>query len=63
MRDEPEMLLGADFLRSHRVLIAASQHLLYFTYSGGPVFEVVGDAVKPKDEPPAPKAPTPAPGK
>jgi predicted aspartyl protease len=68
MRDEPRMLLGADFLRSHRILIAASQHLLYFTYSGGPIFEVVGDAVKPKDAPqPAPTAPptarTPAPVK
>ena len=32
------MLLGADFLRSHRVLVANSQRKLYFTYSGGPVF-------------------------
>lgn len=41
------VLLGADFLRSHRVLIAPDQHLVYFTYSGGPVFEVVGDPVVP----------------
>lgn len=34
----PEMLLGADFLRSHRVLVANSQDRMYFTYSGGPVF-------------------------
>lgn len=34
----PQMLLGADFLRSHRVLIARSQHLMYFTYNGGTVF-------------------------
>ena len=32
------MLLGADFLRSHRTLIAHSQHKMYFTYAGGPVF-------------------------
>ena len=32
------MLLGYDFLRSHRVLVAHSQHRIYFTYSGGPVF-------------------------
>ena len=32
------MLLGADFLRSHRTLVAHSQGKLYFTYSGGPVF-------------------------
>ncbi len=34
----PGMLLGADFLRSHRVLISNSQHRMYFTYAGGPVF-------------------------
>jgi hypothetical protein len=30
--------LGADFLRSHRVLVAHSQRKMYFTYAGGPVF-------------------------
>jgi len=34
----PEMLLGVDFLRAHRVLVANSQHKMYFTYSGGQVF-------------------------
>jgi predicted aspartyl protease len=34
----PEMLLGADFLRSHRVLVARSQGKMYFTYEGGTVF-------------------------
>ncbi len=34
----PQMLLGADFLRAHRVLIAHSQRKLYFTYAGGTVF-------------------------
>lgn len=37
--DGPVMLLGADFLNAHRVLIANSQNKLYFTYSGGPVFQ------------------------
>jgi hypothetical protein len=32
------MLLGADFLRSHRVLVARSQKKMYFTYEGGTVF-------------------------
>ena len=32
------MLLGADFLRAHRTLVAHSQRKLYFTYVGGPVF-------------------------
>jgi len=30
-----DLLLGADFLRSHRVLFAMSQKKLYFTYVGG----------------------------
>jgi predicted aspartyl protease len=34
------MLLGADFLRAHRTLVAHSQRKLYFTYIGGPVFQV-----------------------
>jgi hypothetical protein len=34
----PDMLLGADFLRAHRVLIAHSQRKVYFTYTGGTVF-------------------------
>ncbi len=42
----PQMLIGADFLRSHRVLISSSQARLYFTYSGGPVFQTVGAAVR-----------------
>jgi clan AA aspartic protease (TIGR02281 family) len=36
----PAMLLGADFLRAHRVLIAHSQRKIYFTYAGGTVFPV-----------------------
>ena len=36
---EEAMVLGADFLRAHRVLIAHSQQKIYFTYSGGPVFQ------------------------
>ncbi|HEV3241312.1 MAG TPA: aspartyl protease family protein [Casimicrobiaceae bacterium] len=33
------MLLGFDFLRAHRVLVAHSQRKIYFTYVGGPVFQ------------------------
>ena len=35
-----DMLIGADFFLSHRVLISSSQHKLYFTYNGGPVFRL-----------------------
>jgi len=45
----PSMLLGADFLNSHRVLIAHSQRKMYFTYEGGPVFQTTG----PRGGPPA----------
>jgi len=34
------MLLGADFLRAHRLLIAHSQRKIYFTYTGGPIFQL-----------------------
>jgi predicted aspartyl protease len=36
----PQMLLGGDFLRAHRVLVSRSQAKMYFTYSGGTVFPV-----------------------
>ena len=35
----PEVILGVDFLRSHRVLIAHSQRKMYFSYVGGTVFQ------------------------
>lgn len=34
----PRMLLGADFFKSHRVLISTSQRKVYVAYKGGPVF-------------------------
>jgi hypothetical protein len=34
------ILLGADFLLAHRVLVAHSQRKMYFTYEGGPMFQV-----------------------
>ena len=38
--EEGDMLLGADFFLSHHVYVANSQHRLYFTYNGGPVFNL-----------------------
>jgi len=38
--DEGDMLLGADFFLSHHVFVANSQHRLYLTYNGGPVFNL-----------------------
>jgi predicted aspartyl protease len=56
--DEPDMLLGADFLRAHRVLVARSQRKMYFTYAGGTVFP--SNPWKPCSQP-APGDPPPDP--
>jgi tetratricopeptide (TPR) repeat protein len=37
---DSDMLLGMDFFLSHRILVSTSQHRLYFTYNGGPVFRL-----------------------
>ncbi len=38
--EEGDMLVGADFFLSHHILISNSQHRVYFTYNGGPVFNL-----------------------
>jgi clan AA aspartic protease (TIGR02281 family) len=46
----PQMLLGADFIRAHRIYVARSQGKIYFSYNGGPIFQVLGpraDAARP----------------
>ena len=54
-----DMLLGADFFLSHRVYVSNSQHKLYFTYNGGPVFNLTAAALvqDAPDHPPRPSAP------
>lgn len=47
----PAMLLGTDFLRSHRVLVSHSQRRIYFTYTGGPVFSIDDPVNLPGDAP------------
>jgi tetratricopeptide (TPR) repeat protein len=49
-----DMLLGADFFLSHHIYVANDQRKLYFTYNGGPVFnlDVGADAAS---SPPAPE--------
>jgi tetratricopeptide (TPR) repeat protein/predicted aspartyl protease len=54
--DMPDMLLGEDFFLSHRIYVAYSQRKLYFTYNGGPLFnlnlpEFAGAAPKPQASP------------
>lgn len=35
-----DMFLGSDFFLSHHVYVANGRHKLYFTYNGGPVFDL-----------------------
>ena len=50
---DEDMLLGADFFLSHRIYVAKHLDKLFFTYNGGPVFNL--------DAPPAAVAPDTAP--
>jgi predicted aspartyl protease len=43
---EPDLLLGQDFLRTHRVLFAMSQRKVYIAYLGGEIF-TRGNALEP----------------
>jgi tetratricopeptide (TPR) repeat protein len=38
--EHADMLLGSDFFLAHHIYVAYSQDKLYFTYNGGPVFDV-----------------------
>lgn len=38
--DETDLLLGVDFFLSHRVYVSRANRKLYFTYNGGPVFDL-----------------------
>jgi tetratricopeptide (TPR) repeat protein len=37
-----DMVLGADFFLSHRVYVATEDRKIYFTYNGGPIFDLRG---------------------
>jgi len=57
-----DMLLGADFFLSHRILISNSQKKVYFTYNGGPVFRLGEPAQQQRaDAGPTASAPAPSP--
>jgi tetratricopeptide (TPR) repeat protein/predicted aspartyl protease len=38
--DDGDMLIGADFFLAHRLYVANGQGKLYFTYNGGPAFDL-----------------------
>jgi hypothetical protein len=62
---QPRMLLGADFLRAHRVLVANGMGLMVFSYVGGPVFDISQPPALPASSPtlglptPGSRAPVP----
>jgi tetratricopeptide (TPR) repeat protein len=66
MLEDVDMLIGADFFLSHHVYVANGQHKLYFTYNGGPVFNLTTTALppakinetKPRNEAATPATPT-----
>lgn len=49
-----DMLIGADFFLSHRIYVASGQRKLFFTYNGGPVFNLE-TAATPTQASPEPK--------
>lgn len=53
-----DMLIGADFFLSHRIFVANNQGKIYFTYNGGPVFDL-GTASRPATSDQAPDASAP----
>ena len=50
----PDMLLGADFIRAHRIYVARSQGKVYFSYNGGPIFQVLAPRAAELVAPPEP---------
>ncbi|HEV2270486.1 MAG TPA: tetratricopeptide repeat protein [Steroidobacteraceae bacterium] len=53
---DTDMLLGEDFFLSHRIYVAYSQSKLYFTYNGGPLFNLNLPQVA-SSAPPSPASP------
>lgn len=50
----PRMILGEDFFLSHRIYVAYSQNKIYFTYNGGPLFNLnLPQVMSGKETPPA----------
>jgi tetratricopeptide (TPR) repeat protein/predicted aspartyl protease len=54
---DADMVVGADFFLSHRIFVSNSQHKLYVTYNGGPVFNLAN--VVPAPAPRAPEVQSP----
>jgi tetratricopeptide (TPR) repeat protein/predicted aspartyl protease len=53
-----DMLLGADFFLSHRIYVANKHRKMFFTYNGGPVFDLRPNITDPNAAPPTTLAST-----
>ena len=42
-----DMLIGADFFLSHHIYVSNRQHRMYFTYDGGPIFDLTAHQAPP----------------
>jgi len=60
VRGFPDLILGDDFFLSHRIYVAYSQSKLYFTYNGGPLFNLNLPQFAAAAAPTAPGASSPA---
>lgn len=58
--DDADMLIGIDFFLSHRLYVAYSQRQMYFTYHGGPVFDLSTQTAPPVHAPVAEAEPADA---
>jgi len=54
--EHADMLIGADFFLSHHIYVARSQNKLYFTYNGGPVFNLTASSAPKQAIQPSPDA-------
>jgi len=52
--DDFDMLIGADFFLSHRVYVANGVQKMFFTYNGGPVFDLTNRSAPPIADTPKP---------
>jgi tetratricopeptide (TPR) repeat protein/predicted aspartyl protease len=58
--DGTEMLIGIDFFLSHRIYVAWGQRRMYFTYQGGPVFDLSAKVAASESQAPEGDLPTDA---
>jgi tetratricopeptide (TPR) repeat protein/predicted aspartyl protease len=55
-----DMFLGLDFFLSHHIYVSNDQRRMYFTYNGGPVFNLSAVKSQPPPETGPPESPAPA---